>query len=53
MERKTTRILLGYSKENIYNLDETGYFWNTLPDHGFVQKVRKCKGGKKVRQDSP
>ena len=40
-------ILNGYAKEDIYNLDETGCFWRSLPDKGFGEKG--CKGGKKSK----
>ena len=43
-------LLHGFKKENIWNLDETGCFWKTLPDHGFGQKGKECKGGKKSKQ---
>ena len=39
-----------YEEKNVYNLDETGCFWNVLPDHGFIQKARQCKGGKRSKQ---
>ena len=42
-------ILEGYKKEDIYNLDETGCFWRALPDKGFGEKGKKCKGGKKSK----
>ena len=28
-------IILGYKKDNIWNMDETGLFWQALPDKGF------------------
>lgn len=42
-------ILRGYRKEDIYNLDETGCFWRALPEKGFGEKGKKCKGGKKSK----
>ena len=34
----------------MWNMDETGIFWRALPDRGFGQKSRSCKGGKKSKQ---
>ena len=34
----------------MWNIDETGCFWKTLPDKGFAQKTKQCKGGKKCKQ---
>ena len=31
-------------------MDETGIFWRALPDCGFGQKSKSCKGGKKSKQ---
>ena len=31
-------------------MDETGVFWQALPDRGFGSKGRQCKGGKKSKQ---
>lgn len=39
----------GYAIEDIYNLDETCCFWRALPEQGFGQKGKKCKGGKKSK----
>ena len=43
-------ILEGYSAQDIWNLDETGCFWRALPDKGFSQRTKECKGGKKSEQ---
>ena len=32
------------------NLDETCCFWQALPNHGFSQKGKECKGGMKNKQ---
>jgi hypothetical protein len=32
----------GYSEENIYNADETGVFYNMMPDSTFKFKAEKC-----------
>jgi hypothetical protein len=36
----------GYSKEDIYNADGTGVFYNMTPDSTFKFKSEKCVGGK-------
>jgi len=36
----------GYSPKDIFNMDETGYFYRALPDKTLEIKTRACKGGK-------
>jgi hypothetical protein len=43
-------IVSGYAMEDIYNFDETGCFWRALPERGFGQRGKKCKGGKESKQ---
>ena len=43
-------IVSGYANEDIYNFHETGCFWRALPDRGFGQRGKKCKGGKHAKQ---
>ena len=49
-KERLPEILHGYAKEDIWNMDETGVFWQALPDRGFGSKGRQCKGGKKSKQ---
>lgn len=49
-KERLPELLQGYSAENIWNLDETGCFWCTLPENGFRTKGSKCRGGKKAKQ---
>ena len=49
-KERLPKLLQGYSKENISNLNETVGFWRALPDHGFGKKGSQCKGGKKAKQ---
>ena len=44
-KKRMPEILNGYELDNIYNLDETGCFWRSLPDKGFREKGKECKGG--------
>ena len=46
-KERLPEIITGYKVEDIWNLDESGVFWRPLPDKGFGQKVKECKGGKK------
>ena len=41
-------ILAGYSKEDIFNADETGLFFRALPNRSLVVKGDECKDGKKA-----
>ena len=49
-KERLPQIVQGYSKDNIWNMDETGLFFRALPDRGFAQKSQSCKGGKKSKQ---
>ena len=42
--------LLRATKEDIWNMDETGVFWQALLDRGFGQKGKHCYGGKKSKK---
>ena len=48
-KERLPEILEGYSEENIFNMDETGCFWQALPEKGFAKKGETCKGGKKSK----
>lgn len=49
-KERLPELMQGYSAEDIWNMDETGVFWRALPESGFGQKGRECKGGKKCKQ---
>lgn len=34
-KERLPELLQGYSRRDIWNLDETACFWKALPDHGF------------------
>ena len=36
----------GYAPANIFNMDETSFFYRTMPDKTLAQKGDQCKGGK-------
>jgi hypothetical protein len=39
-------LLGGYEPRDIYNADETGLFFNVLPDRTLAHKAESCHGGK-------
>ena len=39
-------ICAGYEPKDVFNVDETGVFFRTLPDRSLVVKGDACKGGK-------
>ena len=46
-KERLPELLRGYSKKDIWNLDETACFWRALPEYGFAKRGSQCKGGKK------
>ena len=49
-KERLPEICSGYSKEDIWNMDESGVFWQALPDSGFGQKGQQCHGGKRSKR---
>ena len=49
-KERLPEIVKGYAKEDIWNMDETGVFWQALPDRGFGQKGKHCYEGKKSKK---
>ena len=49
-KERLPEIIKGFKKEEIWKMDETGLFWRALPDKGFQQKSKQCKGGEKMKQ---
>jgi hypothetical protein len=43
-------LLEGYRARDIYNADETGLFFNSLPDRTLVLKGETCHGGKSAKE---
>ena len=41
--------LLGYDPKEIFNMDETGYFFGQSENKTLFEKGEKCSGGKKVK----
>lgn len=48
-KERLPEIVQGFTKDNIWNMDETGLFWRALPDKGFRERGKACKGGKKSK----
>lgn len=46
MPEKLPRIIDGYRKQNVFNLDETGLFYKLLPNKTIEFKNNSCSGGK-------
>ena len=49
-KERIPEIVQGYTKDDIWNMDETGVFWKALLNRGFGQKGKECRGGKKHKQ---
>ena len=49
-KERLPEIVKGYEPDDIWNMDESGVFWQALPENGFGQKGKQCKGGKKSKQ---
>jgi hypothetical protein len=44
------KLLERYKAREIYNADETGFFFNCLPDRMLALKGETCHGGKSVKE---
>ena len=49
-KERLPEIIDGYDAKDVWNLDETGCYWQALPEKGFGEKGKKSKGGKKAKQ---
>ena len=49
MER-ITELCERYDQRDIWNIDESSYFFKALPAKGLAQKGKKAKGRKKSKQ---
>ena len=43
-------LLEQYHRDNVFNLDETGLFWQLLPNKTMAFRGERCTGGKKSKQ---
>lgn len=49
-ETQLPEKIAGFDPKNVFNADETGLFFNVLPDKTFSYKGEKCHGGKLSKQ---
>ena len=45
-KRSLSMLIDGYELENVFNMDETGFFFRCLPDSTLSHVSESCKGGK-------
>lgn len=48
--KRLPSIIEGYEPKNIFNADETGLFYRTVPTRSMVAKGDRCKGGKVAKE---
>ena len=48
-KEKSRELIRGWKPENVWNIDETGCFWKSLPEVSLNKKGR-CSGGKQSKQ---
>lgn len=44
------KLIADYSPDDIFNADETGLFFQLLPQHTLAAKGDHCRGGEKAKQ---
>ncbi|XP_053421952.1 tigger transposable element-derived protein 6 [Nycticebus coucang] len=49
-KKKKKKLIADYNPNDIFNADETGVFFQLLPQHTLAAKGDHCRGGKKVKQ---
>ena len=49
-KERLSAITAGYALDDVWNLDETGCFYRALPDKSLSEKAKRCKGGKKSKE---
>ena len=47
---RVREITRKWKPENLWNMDETGSFWQGLPETSLNEKGRRCSGGKQAKQ---
>lgn len=49
-KRKVPDLVKAYALENVFNADETAFFYKQIPRKSYVQKGDPCKGGKLAKE---
>ena len=49
-DQALAKILKKYSPDDIFNVDETGLFWQLFPSNILAFKGERCARGKRVRR---
>ena len=49
-KERLPELLQGYAPENIWNMDETGYFFRALPNKSLSEASGNCTGGKRSKE---
>lgn len=49
-ENVLAKLLDGYSPDDVYNCDETAFFFKCLPDKTLAYKSEECPGGKMSKE---
>ncbi|CAF3938391.1 unnamed protein product [Rotaria magnacalcarata] len=48
--QRLSTILDGFNENDVFNADETGFFYRATPDRSLVLSNEECKGGKKSKE---
>lgn len=49
-DEELPKLIQGFGAKDIYNIDETGLFFNLLPNKTLMEKSDPCDGGKHSKQ---
>ena len=49
-KRKLPDIVSEYAEEDVFNADETGFYYRQLPTRSLIEKGGSCKGGRKSKE---
>ena len=47
---RVKELTTGFAPADVWNQDETGTFWKSLPSKSLAEKRRRCRGGKNSKQ---
>lgn len=49
-QERVKELTRNYAPQDVWNQDETGTFWRTLPEKSLGVKGKRCRGGKNAKQ---